>query len=168
MSWWVEIHSAAAVSPHPEAVMLRTAILAASLFLPLAACGGDDPTGPESGPMTALMNGERFVAEFATVQGSANQVFVNGAGAGGRAIGFTIPDSGPGTYELGVGNPVAVGVQVGSATWTGGAGAGSGSITVTTFTETRIAGTFAFVVGNGGGAEMAITEGEYDIEYGAS
>lgn len=145
--------------------MLRTVLALFLVSLASVGCGGDDPTGPVTGPMTALIDGERFVAEFATVQRAADVVYVNGAGAGQRAIGFAFQDDGPGTYTLGQGNPVSVGVQIGNDTWSAGAGVGSGAIVVTTFTETRLVGTFAFTVGSGG-STLTITEGAFDIEFG--
>ena len=147
------------------------------VFVLLAlACGGDStgpgpnppppPPPPPTSPMTAKLNGQAFVAEFATLGRSAGQVFINGAGLPARAIGFTFPDLGTGTYTIAPGNLVSSGVTVGSTAWVAGQSQGSGTIVVTTFTANRIAGTFTInLVPSLGGPPMAVTDGLFDFTF---
>lgn len=130
-----------------------------------AACGGDSGTGPEgdSGPMTARIDGDPFVAQFVSVQRSSGFVYVNGGGSGQRAIGFVFPDDGTGTYTIAPGTLVAAGVQIGAESYTAGQSTGAGTISVTTFTDSRLAGTFSLTVV--GPATLAITDGAFDITY---
>ncbi len=150
---------------------LRVAALAFLLFS--LACGDDDdnPSGPSGGdpvgkgPLTAEINQMSYVAEFATVNNVAGQVYVNAAGSSPNwAVGFTFP-SAEGTYTFGPGSPVSAGVTIGSANWVGGGANGSGSIVVTVFEEHRVAGTFDFTVIGASPKELPVTDGAFDIEY---
>lgn len=152
--------------------MARTCIpwLTLPCLLLAAACGSDGTgPGPGSGPITAVIDGVSFVAEFATVSRSGNQVSVNGASSGPpRAIGFTFADAGTGTYTIGPGLLVAAGVTIGNEAWTAGGDLGSGTISVTTFTESRIAGTFTLslvATGNQSPQTVTVTNGQFDITY---
>lgn len=145
----------------------------------MVGCGGDgttDPTPPppppppppSASPMTAVINGEPFEAEFVTINRSFGQILINGAGLPQRAIGFQVPDVGTGTWNFAVGTNASAGVTIGSAAWIAGADIGSGTITVTTSTDHRIAGTFEFsVVAQGAWSPqvMAITDGKFDKEF---
>jgi hypothetical protein len=150
-------------------ISLRVASVALLVFG--LACGSDDKgTGPDdqTGPMTALIDGESFVAEFATVDQAGGQVYVNGAALPQRAIGFTFPTEGVGTYTMAVGQLVAAGVTIGNDAWIAGSGSGGGTITVTTFTADRLVGTFQLsVVASGGQAPqtLSVTNGKFDISY---
>jgi len=155
----------------------RALSLALLLLSTASGCGSDDsPTGPEEltleGPasLVARIDGDAFVSEFATAGRAADQVFINAGAGGSRAIGFTFPDQGTGTFSIGEGRAVSVGLSIGSGKWVAGQGLGSGTIEVTTFTETRIAGTFSFVVvtqGGGLGSPITrdVTDGSFDIEF---
>jgi hypothetical protein len=148
--------------------------LVTTLLALVVACSGDNGTGPDGqpdpsdAPLSASIDGSLFEAGFATVQRSGSQVLINGAGLPQRAIGFQVPDTGPGTFTFGAGNNASAGVTIGSAAWIAGGGIGSGSVTVTTSTSNRIAGTFQFsVVAQGGQSPntMAITNGRFDITF---
>lgn len=153
----------------------RPAALASALSLSLLACsGGDGGTGPDDdpqpsdAPMSAMLNGTAFEAEFVTVNRVSGQVLINGAGLPQRAIGFQVPDTGPGTFTFGAGINASAGVTIGSAAWIAGGGVGSGSVTVTTSTSNRIAGTFQFsVIAQGGQTPnpMPVTGGRFDITF---
>ncbi len=126
------------------------------------------PPPPSASAMTALINGESFEAEFVTVNHSAGQVLINGAGHPLRAIGFQIPDVGTGTWTFGAGINASAGVTIGNAAWIAGGGTGSGTVSVTTSTANRIAGTFEFTLLGQGGATpgtIAVTGGEFDTEF---
>lgn len=130
-----------------------------------AACGGESagPTGG-SGPMTARIDGDPFTAQFASVQRGGGSVFVNGGGANQRAIGFTFPDQGTGTYTIAPGVLVAAGVSIGPIHYTAGQSSGAGTIIVTTFTDSRLAGSFVLTV-VAGSSTLSITDGQFDISY---
>ncbi len=133
-------------------------------LLVLSGCGDSGPADPlsEDCRMTARINGEAFCGTFFDVQRSANQVFVNSGGSGARAIGFTFPDQGPGTYTIAPGNSVAAGVTLGTASFTAGQGSGSGTIVITTLTGTRVAGTFQLTVV--GASTVNVTQGAFDSD----
>jgi hypothetical protein len=144
--------------------------LALALALLGTACsdGLIQPLDEES-PMTARIDGAPFVAGLATVSRNNGRVNVNAAGASQRGIAFTFPDDGVGTYTIGVGQLVSVGVTIGTnQSWIAGASNGTGSIEVTTLADGRIVGTFSFwVVATGEETPnpLSITEGRFDIEY---
>lgn len=153
---------------------LNLHLFAVVMLLFSLACGSDDgPSNPAGGdpqggdgPVTALIDGQSYVAEFATVQSAAGQTFINAAGSSPNwAIGFTFPGNGTGTYTFGPGMIVSAGVTLGSASWVGGDTNGSGTITVTASESNRIAGTFAFVVIGSNPASLNVTNGEFDIEF---
>lgn len=126
------------------------------------------PPPPSDSPMTALINGEPFEAEFVTVNRSFGQVMINGAGLPQRAIGFQVPDVGTGTWTFAVGTNASAGVTIGSAAWIAGSNIGSGTVNITTSTNNRIAGTFEFsVVAQGAWSPqiMAVTDGRFDQEF---
>jgi len=127
-----------------------------------AGCGGSGPTDPvdENCRMTARLNGQAFCAIFFDVQRSAGQVYVNGGATGERAIGFTFPDSGPGTYSIGPGSLVAAGVTIGNANFIAGQDMGSGTIVISTLTANRVAGTFQLTAV--GATTAQVTEGVFD------
>lgn len=134
-----------------------------------AACGGDGSTDPNaSGPMTARIDGERFVAVQTTVLQSAGITAVNGGSADLRAIGFQIQNVATGTYTIAPGNLVSAGVTIGNAAWGAGGTMGSGTITISTLTANRIAGTFQLTVdaiSGGASGTLAVTEGAFDIDF---
>lgn len=155
------------------------------LLVALAGCGGDDnpagPGGPGTGPMTASIDGQPFVAGagYATAQalpslagGFALSGTDPGSGSGTDAVAILIylyNVGGPGTYPLGVGPSVFGGIaSIGSAAggWgTPGNGA-DGTVTITALSPTQIAGTFSFTatasVGGATGTKV-VTEGAFDL-----
>jgi len=149
---------------------LSSGACALALALLSTACsdGLIQPLDDEA-PMTARIDGAPFVAGLATVSRSNDRVNVNAAGPSQRGIAFTFPDDGVGTYTIGPGKLVSVGVTIGtSQSWIAGGSNGTGSIEVTTFTDSHIVGTFSFwVVATGEETPnpLSITEGRFDIEY---
>jgi len=144
--------------------LLALALVATSLT---ASCGSDpvDP-GPDTGPMTALIDGDSFVAEFATVSRSGGQVFVNAGASGERAIGFQFPDAGPSNHFVGPGNAVSAGVTIGTSSWLAVEAIGRGTITVTVLTGARIEGSFTLtVVGGPDPATLELTNGRFAIDF---
>lgn len=148
--------------------------LLVSSFVVATACGGDSTTGPDpdptpsDAPMSASIDGTAFEAQFVTVNRVGGQVLINGAGLPQRAIGFQVPDTGPGTFTFATGTNASAGVTIGSAAWIAGGGVGSGTVTVTTSTATRIAGTFQFSViaqGGQGPSPMGVTNGRFDVTF---
>jgi hypothetical protein len=129
------------------------------------ACGGDN-SGPSNGngELTARINGEAFSSQFTSVQRGGGSVFVNGGGANQRAIGFTFPDQGTGTYTIAPGVLVAAGVSIGPVHYTAGQSSGAGTINVTTFTDSRLVGSFVLTV-VAGSSTLSITDGQFDIDY---
>lgn len=156
---------AATISAVPQ--ISRSYIYACAAVL-VAACGGNDPIAPgeETGPLTAFINGEAFVAEVATVTRAGHQIFVNAAGANQRAIGFQFPDQGPANYIIGPGNPTSAGVTIGTSSWLAGDATGSGVITVTALTQTRLEGTFVLTaIGGPNPTTLEITSGTFAIDF---
>jgi hypothetical protein len=153
----------------PDMNRLALSALALALLVLGAACG-DGPAAPgDEGPMTARIDGERFVAETATVSRGNGQVYLNGGSSSQRSIGFTFPDEGTGIYEIGSGQLVSAGVSIGTdQSWIAGASNGSGWIEVTTLTVSRIAGTFQFslvAVADETPSPLEVTEGSFDVAY---
>lgn len=149
---------------------LSSKACALALALLSTACGdGLTALLDGEGPVMARIDGGPFAATLATVSRNNGRVNVNAVGTFERGIAFTFPDDGVGTYSIGPGQLVSVGVTIGTdQNWIAGAANGSGSIEVTTLTDSRIAGTFFFSVvatGEETPNPLSITEGVFDIEY---
>lgn len=144
-------------------------LLASAASLSLFGCSEEAPLGldPGDGPMTAFIDGVPFTALLASANIVNGQVFVNGAGDNQTAIGFQFPDTGPDTYLIEVGNPVAAGVTEGSDSWAAGSGFGSGSIVVQVLTASRVEGTFSFTAEASGGSSgtRSVTQGSFAIDF---
>ena len=134
-----------------------------------AACGGDGSTDPnEPGPMTARIDGDRFVAIQTTVLESGGITAVNGGSADLRAIGFQIQNLSTGTFTIAPGNLVSAGVTIGNAAWGAGGNMGSGTITISILTANRVAGTFQLTVdaiSGGASGTLTVTDGVFDIDF---
>lgn len=149
--------------------MRRAPLLAlpAVASLVLVGCGPDDPVAPdpETAPVTALIDGELFIAESAVVDRSGFEVSIAASASGQRSIGFDFPDQGSANYLIGPGNPVSARVTIGNSTWLAGEAIGSGTITVTTLTQARIEGSFRFtLVGGPNPAAREVTNGRFVID----
>jgi hypothetical protein len=143
----------------------RLALLAV-LSIAMSSCGaGLDPIepGPDTGPVTAYIDGEAFVAETVNVtRQTATLVIV--ASAGNRSIRFEIPDNGERNYAIGQGNPIAAEVRIGAATWRADETAGEGTVTVTDWIPSYIAGSFDLrLVGGPAGTTVAVERGLFLI-----
>lgn len=141
----------------------RLTPLLATALLTITACGGDS-SGPSDCKMTAQLNGQEFCGLFLSVERNGGQVFVNSGASGQRAIGFTFPDTGPGTYQIVSGSLVAAGVTIGTDSYTAGGGTGSGTLVITAATGTRTAGTFELTA-VAGAATATVTQGAFDSEW---
>lgn len=171
----------------PRLFARRRARLAAPLglvgitfVLALCGCGGGDdnpagPGGPATGPMTATIDGQPFVATagYATAQAvSIPGAFALSGSDPTTAVALLIylyNVGGPGTYALGVG-PSAFGGFASIGTVTGGWGTpgngADGTITITALSPTQIAGTFSFTAEASTGAATGtkvVTEGTFDL-----
>lgn len=160
-----------------------SAVVAALLALSLAGCGKDsNPAGPGGGdgPMSAVINGEAWVAGDALalaqpVPNTPGAFIVNGteafvAGGPLRTISLSLYNvAGPGTYPFGVnlmvpgGNAILANTTSGWGTPLSGA---AGTITITALDASRIAGTFAFTADATTGSatgQVVVTDGEFDL-----
>lgn len=136
----------------------------------LAACGQDAISpGPDTGPLTAYIDGDAFIADSTLVVRTGNtgvEVSVTAWGPNGRSIAFEFIGSGPANYAIGPGNDVSASVTVGSSTWTAGGTTGSGVISVTALWATHIEGSFELtVVGGGSPQSRDVTLGRFNIDY---
>lgn len=154
--------------------------------LGLIACGGDDdPTGPEdendpeTGPMTALIDGAAWVANpaanptaYLVAPGTYSLTGTSTGNAGNeiRSISLNLMNlPGPGSYPLGTGAGVSGGIasyiESGSG-WTTPLSGLAGTLTVTTLTDSRMVGEFAFVANliTGSGSDTrTISSGAFDV-----
>ncbi|MEM7416583.1 MAG: DUF6252 family protein [Gemmatimonadota bacterium] len=151
--------------------MLRTrTVLRIAALVPFLLVGcGDDPLVPNvgNGGLTAEIDGQSFVAQFATASILAGQVFVNAGGSDQRAIGFQFPDGATTSYTIGTGNPISVGVTIGTDSWLAGGTVGSGTLNVTVLTTERVEGTFSFIVepSPGSTGTLSVTNGQFAIAF---
>lgn len=158
-------------------VLLALAALAAG-------CGSDSGTGPTpgSGPMSATIDGQAWVADenLATgmaVPGVPGAFIVQGSRVLSGSDALTLQISvynaaGPGTYPLGVGPTVTGGtaiVATAAAGWGTPLSGAAGSLVISALTPTRIAGTFEYTadasVGSATGTRT-ITSGQFDLPLG--
>ena len=154
--------------------------------LGLIACGGDDdPTGPEdepdpeTGPMTALIDGAAWGANpagnptaYLIAPGTYALTGTSTGTAGNeiRSISLNLMNlPGPGAYPLGTGAGVSGGIasyiEPGSG-WTTPLSGLAGTLTVTTLTDNRMVGEFAFVanLSTGSGPDTrTISSGAFDV-----
>lgn len=154
------------VSGSAMRLVARLAIPALASVL-LASCGGDDPIlpGPDTGPLTAFIDGDPFVAEFASVTRDGAQVWVNANASGGPEITMRFPDSGPTNHFIGPGNEVSVVVTIDASIWIAGGATGSGTITVTAVTSNYIEGSFSLTVEGGPShTSLSVTNGRFLID----
>lgn len=131
-------------------------------------CGGDDivAPGPDTGPLTALIEGQLFVADSARVTRRGYEVSVNAYGPDQKSIRLHFTDEGPRNYLIGPGNPVSASVTIGASGWVAEESTGQGTITVTLLTYTRIEGQLTLtVVGGGSPTSLDVTKGRFVIDY---
>lgn len=141
------------------------------------ACGGGGPTGdgnPITAPLKATIDGQPWVASFATAAAGADGVFtIVGSSQTASVTGLSLVlyyIGAPGTYPLGVGSSVRGGTGLlsgGSSSWATGLTGAAGTVTITNVSATRIKGTFNFSAlpqsGPGAAATRAVTQGEFDV-----
>jgi hypothetical protein len=157
---------------------LVRALMAAALLA--MGCGGDDdPNGPGGGGgniYRANIDGASWSAVSSTIQVTGGgdprlgTIVISGGNAGGDAIVLTLSFiGGTGTYPLGVNQGTNAG-GTGSVvdvpnTWLTPLSGAAGTVEITTRSATRIAGTFEFTAAplGGGGPDVAVTGGEFDI-----
>jgi len=164
---------------------MRITRLSAILAVVIAiGCGGDDSTGPSgddnnsNGPISILsLSANGATLSAGTISGAWNNgqfalSGIFGTGAGIRSLNISaLSFAGPGTYQLGPGNP-----STAIVTWIDGTGSystlaagASGTITLTIAQLGHIKGTFSFtaktVASSGAPALTAtITNGEFEVK----
>jgi hypothetical protein len=89
---------------------------------------------------------------------------------GSSTFAFSLVSTAPGVYSIGAeAQHAAVHAFPGGASWLANQSIGSGTITLSTFTETRVVGTFAFVLAPApGGSAISpkrVTLGVFDLTY---
>jgi len=139
--------------------------LAVALLVAGAACGSENPIepGPDTGPLTAYIDGEPFVAEVASVQNQITVVIVS-ASAGDTSFRFDFPDRGVSNYVIGPGNPITAELTIGPDTWLADGGSGGGTITVFEFVPGFMSGQFNLsLVGGPDGSTVHVTTGRFAI-----
>lgn len=143
--------------------MLRATVTLSVAVSVLAACGeGPIAPGPDTGPVTALFDGEVFIADSAAMIRVGSDVRVEASASDGRSITLDFPDLGDRNYLIGPGNPVSATVTIGASTWTADENGGGGTITVTGIFPTRIEGSFSLaLVGGPGGSSLDVTQGRF-------
>jgi hypothetical protein len=157
-------------------------IVATALVALAAGCGGvgspgdqvvgigDGATGGVGGDvLEATANGTAWTA--VTLSGSYNGTTLTFGGTNGLAsLQIGVPDlAGPGTFDLGPGNPssaLAFWIDA-TGTYSSAANGGSGVLQVTAASPTRIAGTFHFIATTAGTGPdtltVSVTAGRFDI-----
>jgi hypothetical protein len=166
---------------------MRIARLSAMLVVATTiACGGDDSTGPsdddddnDTGPISTLtvsVNGSVLTAGIISGAWSGGQFALSGifgTGSATRSLNISANNfPGPGTYQLGLGNP-----STAIATWIDGttgsystlATGASGTITLTIAQPGHIKGTFSLTVktvasGSSPVLTVNITNGEFEVK----
>lgn len=143
--------------------------LAVSLTVSLVLVGcGEDPVapGPDTGPLTAYVDGALFVADHATVTREGDDLVAQATASDGKSIGFRFTDQGPANYLVGPGNPVSASVTIGSSRWVAEGTTGRGTITVTALFPTQIRGSFNLtVVGGPDESSLSVTQGQFLIDF---
>ncbi len=147
---------------------LHRTVLSILAALVLVGCGDGDilAPGPDTGPLTALIQGQLFIADSATVTRTGYDVSVSAFGPDQRSIHFQFTDGGPRNYLIGTGNPVSASVTIGASSWAASASTGGGTISVRLLTATRIEGDLTLtVVGNATPASLEVTKGRFVIDF---
>jgi hypothetical protein len=143
----------------------------------LTGCGGEDPpTSPAgnnvpNGTFTALIDGigYRPVIAVVSITEQAMQITTTNV-LGVSTFSISMLGTGVGTYVIGpnTAHSAVHGFPNGSA-WLANQAVGTGTISVTTFSESRIAGTFEFMMaaapGNSVLAPKRVTLGIFDLTY---
>lgn len=161
-------------------MMKRTLALATALVLAAAACGDEDPTGPDGndGEMEATVGGAPFEASTTTgtlVEGTFNIAGTETSGSTTTVITINVVDAEEGgTFDLdptvaGTFGQVTITGSGSTSTWTTTLSPGEGSITFTTLSADRAAGTFQFTgqasSGTSATGQKTVTSGTFDIEF---
>ena len=145
--------------------------LAALLLIFATACGDSltDPGDPETGTMTATVDGVSWGAIQIQAISSGNVISLAGSDVELLSIGFTVQNTGPGTYSIGPGQVTSANLGEGSATlWTAGSIQGSGTVTLSTVTDNLAIGTFEFVaeLSQGSGTQTrTVTNGAFNVTF---
>jgi hypothetical protein len=157
---------------------LRLGLLALLVvaLLPLAGCdsnGGGNSNNPNNaGTLTATINGsDSFSANLVQASSQGGVLAIGGivnTGSGGAVqtqINLTVPNAGTGTFNVGIGGAVAIYFD-GDGTDPNDAYASlNGTIVIDTFDSNGASGTFAFDGRNNAGAEVSVTDGEFDVTF---
>lgn len=146
-----------------RAPLITLSFLAGSIC---ASCGGENAIepGPDTGPLTAFIDGDEFIAASATTTNVQGQVTITAAGSDQRSLTFQFPDRGTSNYVIGPGNPVTAEVTIGTERWVADENGGGGTISVTDFIPSFISGSFELtLVGGPNQATMRVTSGRFII-----
>jgi hypothetical protein len=132
--------------------------------------GGETPTGPGTGSLTAQVDGAAWRASRGVAATrAAGFIGVGGTASDASSISFAFPDTGPGTFAVASSNGTNGSYVKSGQGWTAAFGnGGSGTITVTTLTTSRVAGTFSFVapgISGGAAGNKTVTNGSFDISF---
>jgi hypothetical protein len=161
----------------PLTLAWRARVHLAGVLLLTMSCGGDSPTGTggqNSAPLKATIDGQAWVAGFASATAGANGIFtITGSSLNASVTGMSLVlyyIGAPGTYPLGVGGSVKGGIGVlsgGGSSWATALTGAAGSVTISNVSATRIAGTFSFTAppqaGAGATTTRSVTQGEFDL-----
>ena len=139
---------------------MKRGILVLTL-LALASCG--DATGPNSDTMSALIDGDPFVATIASAErwgeGSGTTITLEGDDEKFRGIGIDFFDPGaPGTVT-----PWRAEVTMEQNGWLSYEDVGSRSVSISVLTANRIEGTFSLTLISGVDT-VRVTDGRFDLE----
>lgn len=143
---------------------MRYVAATALLCAAISACDELTPIepGPDTGPVTAYVDGEAFIASSVSVRNVQGQVRIT-AVSGSTEIRLYFEGSGPNNYVIGPGNPVDARVTLGTETWTADAGTGSGTITVTDFIPSFLSGSFDLTVVGSDESSLRVEQGRFVI-----
>lgn len=151
---------------------------ALTLITLMAGCGdGGDPSGPgggggggttlPNGTFSGTLNGSGFRVISAIVTRSGDIVAMGASDTQGRALGWAVVATGPGTYPIqgSIGNN-AIWAEASSG-WVASAvtPGSSGSVTLTTLTASRAVGSFQFtlVPSSGNASGNRTVSGSFDL-----
>lgn len=150
-------------------------VLTAWIFVGVAACGDDTPTGPENvlptnGTMTATVDGDSWTAVQIAAVNNSGVVAISGSNTALLAVGFAFIGDTIGTYPIGPSSSTSANVIDNlSTTWSANGFQGSGTVTVSSLSATGASGTFSYSApltsGSGTPATRVVTNGTFNVTF---